>query len=209
MLTKIQERANENAQSRMATRWHHSTGRDTLDDSLIERIAAGDKLAMEVLFARHKVRVYRFALRLVQSESLAEDLVSEVFFEVWKKARLFEGRSQVSTWILAIARHKALKTRRRLSTEAWDDDACESIADTSDDPETAMQKKQKGAILVDCLANLSVLHREIVDLVYYHEKSIDEVAKIIQVPRNTVKTRMFYARRQLAGLLAAKGVEAA
>src|SRR5947208_17138825 len=80
----------------------------TSDEALIGRIAAGDKLAMQVLFARHHVRVYRFVLRLVGEPSRAEDLISDVFLDVWRQADRFEARSQVSTWLLAIARYKAL-----------------------------------------------------------------------------------------------------
>ncbi|HEX5507896.1 MAG TPA: sigma factor, partial [Pseudolabrys sp.] len=75
----------------------------TSDDVLIGRIAAGDRIAMQVLFARHRVKVYRFMLRLVRNEATAEDLISEVFFDVWRNAGKFEGRSAVSTWILGIA----------------------------------------------------------------------------------------------------------
>src|SRR5215203_6405497 len=85
----------------------------TSDEILIGRIASGDRLAMQVLFARHHVRVYRFVLRLVRDESRAEDLISEVFLDVWRQAGRFEGRSAVSTWLLAIARFKALSTLRR------------------------------------------------------------------------------------------------
>jgi RNA polymerase sigma-70 factor (ECF subfamily) len=90
-----------------------------------------------------------------------------------------------------------------------DDDVYESIEDTSDGPEASVQKRQNGEILFDCLSNLPPHQREIIDLVYYHETSIDDAAAILRVPRNTVKTRMFYARHRLAQLLAAKGVHAA
>jgi RNA polymerase sigma-70 factor, ECF subfamily len=182
--------------------------RPASDIDLINRVVAGNRLALQVLYARHQLAVFRFALRIVRDEAIAEDVVNEVFFEAWKKACTFQGHSQVSTWLLAITRHKAIEMlrRRRAPTEALDGDACQSVEDGADDPEVAVQKKQKGSILFECLSNLSPVHREVIDLVYYHEKSIDEVAAIIGVPRNTVKTRMFYARRQLASLLAAKGV---
>ena len=85
----------------------------TSDEALIERIAAGDKLAMQVLFARHQVRVYRFVLRLVRDQSVADELVGEVFLDVWRQAGRFEARSTASTWLLAIARYKALSALRR------------------------------------------------------------------------------------------------
>jgi RNA polymerase sigma-70 factor, ECF subfamily len=179
----------------------------TSDDVLIGRIATGDRLAMQVLFARHHVRVYRFVLRLVRDESVAEDLISEVFLDVWRQAGRFEGRSQVSTWLLAIARFKALSALRRRPDEELDDETAEAIEDTSDDPEVALDKKDKSAAIRKCLEKLSAEHREIIDLVYYHEKSVEEVAQIVGIPENTVKTRMFYARKRLAELLKAAGIE--
>jgi RNA polymerase sigma-70 factor (ECF subfamily) len=179
----------------------------TSDEVLIGRIANGDRLAMQVLFARHHVRVYRFVLRLVRNEATAEDLISDVFLDVWRQANRFEGRSAVSTWMLAIARFKALSAMRRRKEDELDDEAANAIEDPSDDPEVAMEKTDKGEILRKCLTALSPEHREIVDLVYYHEKSVEEVAEIVGIPENTVKTRMFYARKKLAELLKAAGVE--
>jgi RNA polymerase sigma-70 factor (ECF subfamily) len=83
------------------------------DETLIRRIAGGDQLAMRTLFARHRVALYRWLLRIVNDEALAEDLLSEVFLDVWRQAAAFEARSSVSTWLLAIARYKALSARRR------------------------------------------------------------------------------------------------
>jgi RNA polymerase sigma-70 factor (ECF subfamily) len=179
----------------------------TSDEVLVARIAGGDRLAMQVLFARHHVRVYRFVLRLVRNESTAEDLISEVFLDVWRQANRFEGRSAVSTWLLAIARFKALSVLRRRSEQELDDEKAAAIEDTADNPEIVTQKKNKSELLRKCLTALSADHREIIDLVYYHEKSVEEVAEIVGIPENTVKTRMFYARKKLGELLKAAGVE--
>ncbi len=179
----------------------------TSDEALIGRIATGDKVAMQVLFARHHVRVYRFVLRLVRDQTKAEDLISEVFLDVWRQAGKFEARSAVSTWLLAIARYKALSALRRRPDEELDDETAAAIEDPGDDPETALEKKDKGEILRKCLTALSPEHREIIDLVYYHEKSVEEVAEIVGIPGNTVKTRMFYARKRLSELLKAAGVD--
>lgn len=177
------------------------------DEVLIARIAGGDRLAMQVLYARHHVRVYRFALRLVRNEAVAEDLISDVFLDVWRQAGKFEGRSAATTWLLAITRFKALSAMRRRSEAELDEETAASIEDASDDPEVAAQKKDTGEILRKCMTALSSEHREVIDLVYYHEKSVEEVAEIIGIPENTVKTRMFYARKKLAELLKAAGVE--
>src|SRR3954470_3431476 len=179
----------------------------TSDEVLIGRIANGDRLAMQVLFARHHVRVFRFVLRLVRNEATAEDLISEVFLDVWRQAGKFEGRSAVSTWLLSIARFKALSVLRRKPESELDEAAAEAIEDTSDIADVALEKKQKADIIRKCLSGLSADHREIVDLVYYHEKSVEEVAEIVGIPEATVKTRMFYARKKLAELLKAQGIE--
>ena len=191
-----------------ATRNRHPVATQRSSDQiLLDRVAQGDKLATQALFARHNVYVYRFVLRLVGDEALAEDIVSEVFIDVWRNADRFEGHSQVSTWILAIARFKALSSLRRRKDDELDDVEAAAIPDTSDDPEITMQKKDRVAILRECMSHLSRDHREIIDLVYYHEKSVEEVAEIVGVPKNTVKTRMYYARKRMFELLQQAGVD--
>jgi RNA polymerase sigma-70 factor, ECF subfamily len=178
------------------------------DEDLIGRIAqGGDRLAMQVLFARHQVRLYRFVLRFVGSQAAAEDVISEVFLDVWRQADRFQGRSAVSTWLLAIARFKALSSMRRKPEEELDEETAGAIEDSLDDPEVAVQKKDKGEALRACLQKLSPEHREVIDLVYYHEQSVEDVARIVGIPKATVKTRMFYARKQMSGLLRAAGVD--
>ena len=154
-----------------------TTTRNTHDAALIERIALGDRNAMLVLFTGHQVRVFRFILRMIGDKTIAEDLTSEVFLDVWRQAGQFEGRSTVSTWMLAMARYKALAARRRRTEDQLDEEVVEAIEDDGDDPEVAAQKKDRSEILRRCLEQLSAHHREIVDLVYYHEKSVDEAAR--------------------------------
>ncbi|MEW6451263.1 MAG: sigma-70 family RNA polymerase sigma factor [Pseudomonadota bacterium] len=184
-----------------------SANQATSDEVLIGRIANGDRLAMQVLFARHHVRVFRFVLRLVRDEATAEDLISEVFLDVWRQAGRFEGRAAVSTWLLAIARFKALSALRRKPEAELDEETAEAIEDTSDTPDVTLEKKEKGEVIREALNGLSAEHKEIIDLVYYHEKSVEEVAEIVGIPEATVKTRMFYARKKLAELLKARGIE--
>jgi RNA polymerase sigma-70 factor, ECF subfamily len=177
------------------------------DEVLIGRIANGDRLAMQVLFARHHVRVYRFVLRLVRNEAKAEDLISEVFLDIWRQAGKFEGRAAASTWMLSIARFKALSALRKRTEEELDDETAGAIEDQADDPEVSLAKKDKATVLRQCLGKLSAEHREVVDLVYYHEKSVEEVAGIVGIPEATVKTRMFYARKKLSELLKEQGLD--
>jgi RNA polymerase sigma-70 factor (ECF subfamily) len=184
--------------------------RSRSDTTLIEAIAGGDRGAMQVLYARHHVRVYRFLLRLTNDASLAEELVSDVFLAVWRDATSFAGKSEPSTWMLAIARHKAFTALKRRPHERLTDEMANAIVDPTDGAEALLERDDRSAAIQACLARLSPDHREVIDLVYYHDKSVEEVAEITGVPHSTVKTRMFYARKSLAKLLAASGcVEAA
>jgi RNA polymerase sigma-70 factor, ECF subfamily len=206
MIASTQDLHSEVTRPSAATGRSDPTGRDTLDHALIERIAAGDRTAMNVLYTRHNARVYRFILRFVGNGAVAEELVNEVFLGVWRSAGKFEGRSQVSTWLLALARHQALDARGRRSTVPLDDDALALVEDPAANAEAIVDRKNTGSILRNCLAQLPPIHREIIDLVYYHGKTIDDAAAIIGIKQGTVKTRMFYARRRLAELLRARGI---
>jgi RNA polymerase sigma-70 factor (ECF subfamily) len=163
---------------------------------------------MRVLFARHHLRIYHYVARFTGDASLAEDAVSDVFLDVWRRSGKFEGRSQVSTWLLAIARYKALTAMRRRADLQLDEEVAAAVIDETIDIEAGLLEKDRSRIIRRCLSRLSPVHREIIDLVYYHEKSIEEVAQIVRVPTGTVKTRMLYARRRLLKLLRAAGVRA-
>ena len=179
----------------------------TSDEMLVEGIAEGGRTAMHILYCRHHIRVYRFVLRIVRDTTMAEDLVSQVFLDVWRTAGQFEGRSQVSTWLLSIARFKALTALRQRRHEDIEQEDVLEIADEADTPETSLDRSKTSAILRACVAKLSPAHREIINLVYYHEKSVEEAGEIIEIPQSTVKTRMFYARKQLADLLKIAGLD--
>src|SRR5215472_12189057 len=120
------------------------------DKALIRRIAAGDQSAMRVLFARYRVALYRWLLRLVDDGALAEDLLSELFLDVWRQAASFEARSSASTWLLAIARYKALSSLRRRCEEPLDETMAAAIEDPADDPEVALRRRQQHALLHKC-----------------------------------------------------------
>jgi RNA polymerase sigma-70 factor (ECF subfamily) len=177
------------------------------DRQLIARMAAQDQTALRALYGRHQGRVFRFTLRLVRQEAIAEELTNEVFLEAWRNAATFEGKASAATWLLSIAHNRAVSVLRKRREESWDEEQAAEIADTDDDPEVSLQKADKGAVMRRCLAQLSPEHREIVDLVYYHEMSISEVSSVVGIPENTVKTRMFYARKRLSELLQAAGVD--
>lgn len=178
-------------------------------EALIARIACGDKLAMRTLFVSYRLRIYRFILRIVHDATLTEDLVSDVFLDVWRQAGRYRGRSSAATWLLAIAHNKALSALRGRRCNEVDIAAAADVPDHVDDPEAAVQKKWTVDIVRQCLRALSAKHAEVIDFIYYQGKSIKEVAKIINIPENTVKTRAFAARKLLAERLSAAGIAGA
>ena len=99
------------------------------------------------------------------------------------------------------ARFKALTARGRRQESQLDEASTEMVADVADTPEQTVLHTDRHAQLRCCIAQMSPEHREVIDLVYYHDKSVEEVAEIVHLPKNTVKTRMFYARKGLARLL--------
>jgi len=177
------------------------------DARLITRIASQDEAALRLLLARHQAGLFRFAQRLLRNEAMAEEVTNEVFLEVWRNARKYEGRASVATWLFSIAHHRAVSVLRKRGEETWNADEAERLEDGSDTPEVATQKSDEADMLKRCIGELSAEHREIIDLVYYHEMSIAEAADVLAIPENTVKTRMFYARKRLSELLRARNVD--
>lgn len=180
-------------------------GAEDADAALIRRVATQDRNAMHVLFLRHHLGVYRFVLQHLRDKALAEDITSEVFLDIWRHAGRFEARSTVRTWILAIARYKAFAARRKLRN-GFDGDGAADV-ESADDPDAPLQARDRKAVLRRCMTRLSAEHREVIDLVYYQEQSMESVAIILGIPRNTAKTRVFYARKRLADELRKSGVD--
>jgi RNA polymerase sigma factor (sigma-70 family) len=137
----------------------------------------------------------------IEVEVQADELELSIDRAVWRQAGRFEGRSAVATWLLSIARFKALSTRRRQTHAELDETIEATVADPTDDPEVMLEKKNRDELVREALTKLSPEHREIIDLVYYHEKSVEECAQILAISAATVKTRMFYARKKLAELV--------
>jgi len=196
-------------QSNLSIKINIAAQSEASDEDLIRSMADGDKRAFKMLYVRHHVRVFRFGMRLAGNESIAEEVVNEVFLEAWRHAHDFKGRSQVATWLLSIARFKTLTECRRRSEAQLDEVAAAVIEDTSDTPSISMEKHQRSDILQKCLAKLSPIHREVINLIYYQGKKIEEVAQFTGAPISTIKTRMHYARSRMAELLAQAGVDRA
>jgi RNA polymerase sigma-70 factor (ECF subfamily) len=181
----------------------------TPDEALIDAIVDGDKNALRELYGRHREILTRFLTRLTKKPTLAEEIVNEVFLVVWQRAHEFQGRSRVSTWLMGIARHKAMSAFRRRHEVQLDDGFALTIADPSDNAAAKMDKQDRRTVLQQCLAQLPATQREVIELFYYQDEPIEAVARRTGVPLNTVKTRMYYARNRMAELLNQAGVDRA
>ena len=133
--------------------------RDTSDLALIQRMADGDKSAVQTLFARHYTRVYRFTMRYVSSESIAEEVANEVFMDAWRGAARFQGNSKVHVWLMAIARNKAISRLRKRTEEPLSEEQARVIVDDQDSPEVTAQKTDKAGALRKAIEQLSSAHR--------------------------------------------------
>ncbi|WP_316859908.1 sigma-70 family RNA polymerase sigma factor [uncultured Cohaesibacter sp.] len=184
-----------------------SRSENARDLELLEQVARNDRKAIALLYQRHHLRLYRYLLRFTKNEAVAEELVNETFIDVWRSAGTFEGRSQVSSWILSIGRNKAISLLRKRSDAELDEDYASGLQDDRDTPEVSALKQDKALAMRLCIDRLSDEHREVIDLVYYQEKAIKEIAVILSVPENTVKTRVFHARKKLSDLLMKSGID--
>jgi RNA polymerase sigma-70 factor, ECF subfamily len=171
----------------------------------IERIAGGDRDAFEGLYRAYQRRLFAFLYKILGETGAAEELVNDVMLEVWKSAGRFRGNSKPSTWIFAIAHHVMLNYVRRRKLKSLDLDDAQSVPDRGVDPEEgAIHKGLQGAIQ-SALGRLSAEHREIVELTFYEGCSYEEISGIVSCPVNTVKTRMFHAKKKLRDILAQMG----
>lgn len=181
---------------------------DRSDTELIRAVAANDRRAFQTLYMRHHVPVFRYIMGFLRDHGAAEDALHDVFLEVWRKAGTYDARSSVSTWVVSIARFKAIDVLRRGRDETEWNEGTDPRRDDAQSPETVAIAADKAEAIRRCLDGLSREHREIIDLVYYHGKTVREVSAIVGIPENTVKTRMFYARRNLKDGLIALGIDA-
>jgi len=181
------------------------------DQDLVARMADGDQSALRELMRRNRGRLQRFVTRLLNDRDQIDDVVNDTFMAAWRQAAKFERRASVATWLLAIAKNRALSMRQehRRREEALDDDYAATLVDHRDTPDMVLEQRDGAKVLRRLTAELPVHQAQLINLVYYHGKSVREVAAIFGIPDNTVKSRMFLARRRLATLLSAAGINRA
>jgi RNA polymerase sigma-70 factor (ECF subfamily) len=171
---------------------------DVLAQRLLKRCAEKDERALKDLHRVMAPRIHAFAFHRLRDASAAETVVVDTLYEVWKCAAKFRGESRVSTWVLGIARHKIFALARQSGPEHDDiDDHAESLPGTEPDGATALSRWQEEQVVHACMHTLSAAHRECLQLVYFEGLGLADVAAIQRVPENTVKTRLFHARKSM------------
>ena len=185
--------------------------RESLDSDrrLIMAIATGDHQAFETLYRTYETRLFHYVLTLVRDPTAAEDILAEAMLAVWHGAKSFRGDAQVSTWMFGIARHKALdafRQRRRDSHRTTPLEDALQIEDPQDGPVELALQQAAAAGTLKALAQLSPEHREVLHLAFYQDLSYQDIAQLVDIPVNTVKTRVFYAKKALREILIRQGV---
>jgi RNA polymerase sigma-70 factor (ECF subfamily) len=170
------------------------------DRKLVALISRGDEAALAELYQRHSVPLYNYLLRLVRDQSIAEDLLQEVFIAIWTGSSGFRGRSKVKTWIFRIAHNRAVSWLRKHARPEEAGEQEESPA-PADNPETVALRHWRQDQVRQAVDQLSPKHRAVIELAFVHDLSYSEIAEVVDCPTGTVKSRISYAMRRLDGIL--------
>ena len=190
-----------NGDIRLVTKERTRGGAAEVEMALLVRIVDGDRKAFEDLYRLYHPRLTRFLMNLIRRPTLIEEVLNDTMMVVWDRADSFNGASKLSTWIFAIAYRKAMKGLKR-QDEAVEDKDAENRVSGDASPEEESSRHRINALLMRAMDELSPAHRAVVDLTYFHELGYREIATILECPVDTVKTRMFHARRHLRRRLA-------
>ena len=177
---------------------------DDADAALLASIRSGDPTALKALYVKYYSSLLRFLYRITGQLELAQEGINDTMLVVWERSASFEGRSRVATWIMGIAYRKGLslrrdaqrRARRRLEVEDFDE-----WIERSGTPQPLTDNAELSDLLEHAMRELPPEQRAVVELTYFHGCSYQEIAEIVSCPVNTVKTRMFHARRKLKALL--------
>ena len=163
---------------------------------LIALVSEGDRGAFAELYRTYQARLGRFLANLVRQPQIVEEVLDDTLMVVWERAGDFKGESKLSTWIFAIAYRKAMKALRKYDAPIEDHESDVRVSPDAS-PEEMFGRARLHDLLRGAMASLSADHRAVVELTYFQDLSYREIAEIMECPVDTVKTRMFYARRQL------------
>ncbi|HMT92394.1 sigma-70 family RNA polymerase sigma factor [uncultured Thiothrix sp.] len=182
--------------------------RNVGDEELLSQIAQGDRQAFSRLYLKYQPRLVSYCARLLKDDvAQAADIVDDALFDVWRSADKFEGKSKASTWIYSIARNKLISWLRKTSEVTLDDDAIMlAMEDSAPNPEEIRIDEDMKDQLLRMMNHLTDEHRDVLKLTYFEDKSVKEVAELLKISENTVKTRMFYARKRLGQMLEKAGI---
>lgn len=174
---------------------------------LMKQIARQDRGAFETFYYQLSPRIARFLNKFLKKEELIEETISDVMLVVWQNAAKYEPTAKVTSWVFGIAYKKALKTLekdRRISSRniSLEEDEIDVPTEKADETDSLVMNSQLGDEITDALSGLSPEHRAVIELTFFEGFSYPEIAKILDCPTNTVKTRVFHAKQKLAKLLA-------
>ena len=173
---------------------------------LLVRIGREDQAAFRQLYKAFSRRVYAYAANMLNDHARCEEVVADTMYEIWRHPDRFRGESQFSTWLIGIARRKALmvyRSRRPDEVHADLDDIADTTASDTPDAFAELAAKQRRDGVQHCMGKLSDEHRECLHLVFYEGLGVAEVADIQGCPEGTVKTRLFHARQKIKNCLQA------
>lgn len=178
------------------------------DIELLAKVADGDRAAFSQLYLRYQPKLISYCARTLRDDvAQAADIVDDALFDVWRSAGKFAGKSKVSTWIYSITRNKMISWLRKTREVTLDDERMMlEMADTAATPEETREQEDMKQQLVRMMNHLTDEHRAVLRLTYFEDKSVKEVAAILDISDNTVKTRMFYARKRLGQMLEKAGL---
>lgn len=180
-----------------------------LDDvELLKKIGTGDEKAFADFFRLYEKRLHRFIQLKLNDFHEASDILNETFLEVWRKADTFQGRSKVSTWVFGIAYYKTMDRLRKKKPMLIDEDNFPEIVDESPDAMASLLSDERGSHVKFCLETLKEAHRSVMEMAFFEDMSYGEIAKIVDCPENTVKTRMFHAKQAMKHCLQGRMGEA-
>ncbi len=167
-------------------------------------VASGDRVAFQKLYESTHEKVFFYLVRLV-GQNRAEDILTETYLQVWKSSGNFRGRSKASTWIISIARNLSYKQLKKDSRyQPYEDmDLVNNSSWVTDDE---IEMKDRKEVVKQAMSQLGSKHQEVLDLFFFHQFSYQEISEVMDISINTVKSRIFYAKEQLQGILGGMGI---